>query len=359
MLKTVQFARVPTLVIPHIGGGPPDWSHPTDPRIERLFEVASVHGVFEESFQAHLKSGQRLAASASGDTHTTSFGNAYPGLIYVMTNALTGAYALGKTRQDIWDALYARRTFAVSANNRALVDFEVNGEKMGGEVLSSLARNAKVRARISGTAPLLRVDLLKNCKVIHSLYPSRKQGKLMRIVWGDNIYQRRAAVGLRSGELRPAGGRLRLVERIHLDQAFEVIEQKGEGIGWTTAAVSNDRDGFLVDLSEASGAYLHFRLDDSDTMGVIEARIPLEQLQRDGYFVWSQKANGRVKHAYMEKMGVPVAFFIECDLVSAEGPMDLTLEYEDREPLKTGDYYYVRMEQLDTNKAWSSPVWVN
>jgi hypothetical protein len=81
MLKTLQLVRKPTLVIPHIGGGPPSWSHPTDPRIERLFEVASVHGVFEESYFKHLEVGQRLGAIGAGDTNTSAMGNAYPGLI--------------------------------------------------------------------------------------------------------------------------------------------------------------------------------------------------------------------------------------------------------------------------------------
>jgi hypothetical protein len=58
-------------------------------------------------------------------------------------------------------------------------------------------------------------------------------------------------------------------------------------------------------------------------------------------------------------MGVEPAFFLECELVSDETPLDYTLEYEDREPAKSGDYYYIRVEQLDTNLAWSSPVWVN
>ena len=98
MLRTLKFAQVPTLVIPHIGGGPPDWSHPADPRIERLFEVASVHGVFEESWQAHLKAGLRQGVIGAGDTHTTSMGNAYPGIIYPVTNALAGVYAIEKKR---------------------------------------------------------------------------------------------------------------------------------------------------------------------------------------------------------------------------------------------------------------------
>jgi hypothetical protein len=356
MLKTLQLARVPTLVIPHIGGGPPDWSHPTDPRIERLFEIASVHGVFEESFQKHLQSGQRLAASASGDTHTSAMGNAYPGLLYVNTNGLTGVYSLGKSRAEIWNGLYERRTFAVTGNKRILMDFHVNGEPMGGELPGGNYREAKIQARVSGTAPILRIDLLKNSRVIHTLHPARARGHVLRVVWGDNVYQRKAAESMRKGELRPASGRIRLERTIHLDQAFEQVRQDGDGIAWYTAAVSNDRDGFLADISDVTGD-LMFKLDDSDTMGLFEVRIPLEQLKRDGYFAWSKA--GKVIHPYMQKMGVQPAFFVECELVNPSASMDTELEYEDREPFKPGDYWYLRMEQLDANKAWSSPVWVN
>ncbi len=358
MLRTVQLVRRPALVIPHIGGGPPDWSHPTDPRIERLFEIASVHGVFEESWQRHLENGLRLAASAAGDTHTTMMGNANPGLIYAMTNALTGVYAQGKTRQEIWDGMYQRRTFAVSGNTRIVMDFRVNGEPMGGELPSGHSQAAEVEARISGTAPITSVELLKNSRVIHAVAPARQAGsRLLRVVWGDNIYQRRAAQGLRSGEVHPSGGRLRLVQPIHLDQGFESLQQRGDGISWSTAAVSNDRDGFLADISETSGDALVFRFADADTVGNIEVRIPLDQLRRTGHFAWSTPANW--KHPYMDRMRVAPAFFLECELVSPAAPMDVNFTYKDLGPLKPGDYYYIRMEQLDTNKGWSSPVWVN
>jgi hypothetical protein len=358
MLKTLQLVRKPTLVIPHIGGGPPDWSHPTDPRIERLFEIASVHGVFEESWHKHLQAGVRLGASAAGDTHTVSMGNAYPGLIYTMTNALTGVYAAGKTRQQIWDGLYEKRTFATTGNQRMLVDFGVNGEPMGGEIPAAHAREARLTARVSGTAPVLRADLLKNGNVIHSAQPAREgAGALIRVVWGDNIYQRRSTDGVKPGEMRPASGRIRLVRPLHLDQAFEEIRQDGNGIAWATTAFSNDRDGFLADISEAGGDLL-FRLDDREQTGAHELRVPLEQLKRGGHFAAERKAEG-VKHPYMERMGVAPAFSLAVDRVNAAGPMDVSFEFVDREPVKTGDYYYLRVEQLDTNKAWSSPVWIN
>ena len=173
---------------------------------ERLFEIASVHGVFEESWQAHLKAGVRLAASASGDTHTTSFGNANPGLHYIMTNPLTGVYATSKTRKDIWDAMYEKRTFAVTGNTRMLVDFEVNGEPMGGELPLANNPTARIKARICGTEALVRVDLLKNSQVIHSDSPAQNRKSLLRVKWGDNLYMRRAMPGMSPGELSADAG---------------------------------------------------------------------------------------------------------------------------------------------------------
>lgn len=359
MLRTLKLARVPTLVIPHIGGGPPDWSHPTDPRIERLFEIASVHGVFEESWQRHLAHGLRLGASAAGDTHTTSMGIAYPGLNYVNTNALTGVYAFRKDRQSLWNGLYEKRTFATTGNQRILVDFKVNGEPMGGEISSAMAQTARLVGRIAGAAPLLSVQLVKNNAVIHTLRPSRRNGNLLRVVWGDNIYQRRAAVGLRTGRLRSSGGALRLHRALHIDQAFEEVRQDGGAIAWKTAAVSNDRDGFLAGIEGVTGEELVFTLDDEDTIGQIDLRIPVRQLREKGVYSARVGAGSRVNHPYMKMMEVEPAFFLECELVDENGPLDIDVQFEDRTPPKPGDFYYLRAEQLDTNKAWSSPVWVN
>jgi len=358
MLETIKFARVPTLVIPHIGGAPPDWSHPTDPRIERQFEIASVHGVFEESWQKHLSHGLRLGVIAAGDTHTTSMGIAYPGLIYVNMNGLAGVWAHRKDRAAIWDGLYERRSFATTGNTRMVADFLVNGEPMGGEISSRMSGEARIEARLSGTEALVRVELVKNNQVIHAIHPARKAaGTLLRVVFGDNFYQRRAAVGLRSGDLRPAGGRLRMRQTINIDQAFESVYQRENDIIWTTAAVSGDRDGFLVDIGEVSGDSLLFRHDDSDALGLFEVRIPLDQLRQDGKFSHSWRSNQ--PHPYMEKMGVEPRFFLECDLIDLSAPKDERFTFLHREAVKPGDYFYLRAEQLDTNKLWTSPVWVN
>lgn len=357
MMDVLERAGVPTMVIPHVGGGPPNWNHRTDPRIERSFEIASVHGVFEESWQKHLEAGLRLAATASSDNHTVGFGNSYPGLIYTMSNSLTGVFAFDKTRDAIWDGLYERRTFGVTGNERILMEFSVDGEPMGGELSAAQHRTPRIRARVSGTQPLSRVELLKNGKVIHAAHPSRTRDSMARITWSDNIYQRRANVGLGRGRLRATSGSLRLDRHVHRDQEFERMWQDGPAVRWETAATSNDRDGMLVRIDGAEGA-LEFVLEDPH-LGSIEVSVPLEDLRRDGYFRWSGPGERPFKHSYLEMMGVEVAFDLECELVNTEGPMDHEFEFEDRESPAPGDYYYFRMEQLDTNKGWASPVWFN
>ena len=357
MMGILERSGVPTMVIPHVGGGPPNWNHRTDPRIERSFEIASVHGVFEESWQKHLDAGLRLAATASSDNHTVGFGNSYPGLIYTMTNALTGVFAFGKTRDAIWDGIYERRTFGVTGNERILLEFGVNGEPMGGELSSALHDRARISARVSGTQPLTRVELVKNGQLIHAIQPARNRGSVARITWGDNIYQRRANVGLGDGHLSVESGSLRLVRFLHRDQEFEWMRQDGATVRWRTAATSNDRDGMLARIDGAEGSLL-FSLDDPD-LGKLRVSIPLEQLRREGYYRWRTPGEKPFQHSYLKMMGIEAFFELECELVNPEASMDLEFDYEDRESPRPGDYYYLRMEQLDTNKGWASPVWIN
>ncbi len=357
MMDVLERSGVPAMVIPHVGGGPPNWNHRTDPRIERSFEIASVHGVFEESWQKHLESGLRLAATASSDNHTVGFGNSYPGLIYTMTNPLTGVFSHDRSRDAIWDGLYQRRTFGVTGNERILMEFAVDGEAMGGEIPSAHHETPRIHGRVSGTQPLTRVELLKNGRVIHAAHPARNRGSLARIVWGDNIYQRRANVGLGEGELSAKSGPLRLQRHLHRDQEFESMRQDGAAVRWTTAATSNDRDGMLVRVDGVEGP-LQFKLQDPD-LGMIEVAIPLDVLRRDGYFRWTGRGEKPREHRYLRMMGREVFFELECELVNADGPMDFEFEFEDREAPSPGDYYYLRMEQLDTNKGWASPVWFN
>jgi hypothetical protein len=46
-------------------------------------------------------------------------------------------------------------------------------------------------------------------------------------------------------------------------------------------------------------------------------------------------------------------------LVNPQAPMDGELDYIDLGNRQPGDYYYIRLTQLDGAQAWSSPIWVD
>jgi hypothetical protein len=58
---------------------------------------------------------------------------------------------------------------------------------------------------------------------------------------------------------------------------------------------------------------------------------------------------------------LPVGPFIDSitvQLINREAPMDGQFDYADADNPQPGDYYYLRVTQLDGARAWSSPIWV-
>lgn len=51
----------------------------------------------------------------------------------------------------------------------------------------------------------------------------------------------------------------------------------------------------------------------------------------------------------------PPEFVLEAEQVDIHGDKDISLEWTDDGG--TEDYYMVRVEQIDGNIAWSSPIW--
>ena len=49
---------------------------------------------------------------------------------------------------------------------------------------------------------------------------------------------------------------------------------------------------------------------------------------------------------------------IRLQTIDPEGSLDQTFRFTDLESPGQGDYYYVRVTQLDGGRAWSSPFWV-
>ena len=49
---------------------------------------------------------------------------------------------------------------------------------------------------------------------------------------------------------------------------------------------------------------------------------------------------------------------VTLELIGSNQPMEAEIDFADTGEMQRGDYYYVRVDQLDGARAYSSPVWV-
>ena len=125
------------------------------------------------------------------------------------------------------------------------------------------------------------------------------------------------------------------------------------------------RDVFLLELDAASAdTTLSFDVGPGREIGVggVLVRPPAQNIPPVRFSVrLGDLASGRFEHdATFERY----ADRISVQLVDVAAPLDQDFEWTDLavatdgEAAATGDYYYLRVNQIDGSRAWSSPWWV-
>ncbi len=163
----------------HSAGGPiaTDWSFAPPPGLEPVTEVSSVHGSSEAAdgpgriydaiagnfVRDALGRGYRLGFVGSGDGH-----DGHPGLSHLATGqgGLAAIFTEELTREGVLSALRARRCYATNGP-RIVLWTELEGAPMGAQLAAGTA--GVLRARVVGTAPLERVDLVRGGRVADSV----------------------------------------------------------------------------------------------------------------------------------------------------------------------------------------------
>ncbi len=185
------------IAIPHhtnVSGAPHWFPYPFDKvkpsEYHRLFEIFQCRGNQERdtypgsawrtwrgwhfnngsSAQEALAKGFKMGFVAGTDNHA-----AYPsklfcsagayGKVPLNSTALTGVWVKRITRQDIFDGMFARSTWAVW-DSRALVYFTVNGAPMGSEVAAAAGDSIKARFKISAEAPLESIEIVSDGQAV-------------------------------------------------------------------------------------------------------------------------------------------------------------------------------------------------
>ena len=174
------------LIISHHPCYPPDsWCASTDfdkveNDVERLVELWSMHGSSEgydpndRPFQncdptrqvmAALKRGVRLGFTGGSDTHSgRPGGSAREPREY--WGGLTGVWAMELTRRSLFEAIKARRTYALT-DKRITLKFKLNNFWMGSEI--PFDENVEIEVEAWAPEKIAKVEIMKNGDLFKSI----------------------------------------------------------------------------------------------------------------------------------------------------------------------------------------------
>ena len=178
--------------------------HQHNPKYERLLEMYSGWGNSEirgnpeqpwggqrgMSLQEVLAMEARVGVIAGSDNHDARPGYAGAGEQFSKSVAdvlwkpsgLAVVWATGLTRKEIFEAWRARRTYGTSGQ-RILLSFKVNGHWMGSDIALAANDARRLVVNVIGTAPLAKVDVVKNNEDVHA-WQNPEQG--VDLVWEDS-----------------------------------------------------------------------------------------------------------------------------------------------------------------------------
>ena len=298
-----------------------------------------------------LEKGLRFGFVASSDDH-----RGYPG---AYGEGVLGVWARDLSREALFEAIRARRTYAATGDRIAL-EVTLNGNPMGSDVAATTDRQIDVR--VEGQDSIQMIELVRNGRVINRHFPEDDvtgppelpgQAKFrIQYGWGPwaaldlgRTCEWDMTVSLEGGEFLAATpcfqagpyeedlrDRLRVEspQRLRLQSFTSRVKCYGEDP--TKAVVCT------VDATPDTILTLQLNAPAEQTI-----RKPLAELMDDNI---------------VEFTGV---FTSESYIVNRLiGPVEYSAQvrWEDRRPDGDGDWYYVRVTQHNGQLAWSSPIWV-
>ncbi|MFL2519475.1 MAG: DUF3604 domain-containing protein [Candidatus Azotimanducaceae bacterium] len=363
-----QYASEDVIVIPH--------AHQSgnyrlsDPQLQPLVEIMSQHGSFEWFGRKYLEHGHQVGFTAASDNHLSQPGYTAPKGRGLSQRGGLGA-VLGEelTRDELFDNMRQRMTYATTGD-RIILQTHVNDLEMGQRGRFKSARS--IDGRVVGTGPIAEIAVIKNGRVVwaqdYSAVGSRTRMGSQEALYltfssdsepmhtGDNPRGWRPW----QGQLRVKGATLDAVAGTDFfNSDVQQLERDADNpniIRFATAT-RGDTSSIILSLKDIKrSARVAVELEAGMEFGggppiyrrhqkMPESAIELE-----------------VNAAKSGQAEVTLPFGIYQDVVSlrrvaANGPEAVTFSWQDQGSVQ-GDYYYVRVTQVDGAMAWSSPVWI-
>lgn len=359
------------LIIPHCHQ-PGDWNF-NDAQLERLVEVYSMHGSFEWFGRRYLERGYHVGLLCASDDHTGHPGN-NPAR-KSQRGGLAAVFAQERTRESIFDALVARRVYGTTLA-RIFLDVRVAGAPMGTE--TEVARpdppSLEVSGVVSGTAPIARIVAVCNGKDVEELnllQPDEGEGKAalrVMITSSSEPAGKRVLPPLARarwwGRVSLQKTRIETTTPLGLDGLGDNFVQTGDQRVDFVCATTGDKDGVLLEL-DGWTPNDKLRVEILESPDVHTGRREMS---------WEMPLWGERRTSPVKTIEIPLALLDEAPQLREFGDNSaviaervggdlaahkkFTIQVSDGLKPDEENYVYVRVEQIDDETVWSSPVWV-
>jgi len=373
--KLLDFADAKqALAVPHHVGYRRGWRGANFDHFRRsaspVVEISSEHGCCESDRAAfpmirhsnggrsasntilpQLQAGLRFGFVASSDDH-----RGYPG---AYGEGIAGVWARELTREALFEAIRARRTYAATGDRIAL-EVTLNGRPMGAEL--ELTADRQIDVRVEGQDSIAAIELIRNGRVIQRHFPEDHANEAVKLPgrakcriqygWGPwaaldlgRTCQWQMHVGLEGGKIRratpcfqsgPYEEDLRDRLRLPSDGSCRLVSFTSR----VKCYAEDPTKSVVLELEGGPDAVLTLQLEKPIEQTV---RARLAELLQDNVVTFTG------------------AFTSESYIVSRlVGPGEYTanVRWHDRRKEAAADWYYVRVTQHNGQMAWSSPIWV-
>ncbi|MCW4048830.1 MAG: DUF3604 domain-containing protein [Candidatus Bathyarchaeota archaeon] len=328
--------RKDVLAIPHVGGRHANLDF-YDPEFIPVIEVHSNHGTFEWFLLEAMRRRMKVGFIAASDDHSSRPGLTYPSGGMTTRGGYTGVYAKELTREGLWEAFWARRTYGTTGE-RIIVHVMSDGHLMGEEY--STDKTPEIKVKIVGTAPLHEVEIYNWDELIYRhpfAEPKDDSEKLIKIEWSGARVRSRPKVVTWDGGLKVKNGRITDHTEFAFDYPYQGVEKVSDSELRWRSTTGGDPDGVLLRLEGNDETEVTF-----DT-GPTTFTFKPKDIQYEAKVIEAGGLNQRVK----------------VSTIRDELPDTLEFSYKANSTMNGLNAYWVRIVQADGTMAWTSPIFIN